>query len=280
MKAQYVLAILVLTFAFSAGDPVLPGSAGLCVPAHAQAAPPKPPAGTDEALARARDQIKTGRFDQAVATLRPVIANETMPPPYMAVAFLLRGAAHQGQQKDKAALADFHNALWLDALPVQLKAQTHFLRARSLLMLGRADEAMADASTAVELDPDAKQYAELREAIARHGGAPGGVTASIAAREATRDLDGSGVAQPDGLSGPFAVQLGAMASEAAARREWERIRKAHGDLAEGLVAEFQPTGSPEDLVRLRAGPADSWQSAERLCGQFKERGQACFPVRR
>ncbi|WP_236571796.1 SPOR domain-containing protein, partial [Rhodovarius lipocyclicus] len=72
------------------------------------------------------------------------------------------------------------------------------------------------------------------------------------------------------------IQLAAVASEAAARTEWDRIKRRVPELA---------SHSPSFLKVEREGRAPIWRlrvqgvgDARALCGRLRERGVACDPV--
>jgi hypothetical protein len=81
-------------------------------------------------------------------------------------------------------------------------------------------------------------------------------------------------------SGGVRLQVGAVRSEAAARSEWERLRRQNADLLGPLslaVARFDDP-SRGTFFRLQAGPVDA-AAAERICGELKRRHVGCIIVR-
>lgn len=81
-------------------------------------------------------------------------------------------------------------------------------------------------------------------------------------------------------SGPR-VQLAAVVSEAEARKEWERLLRANGD----LLGSLSPTivradlGAKGVVYRVQAGPLASAAAASDLCGKLKARKVGCFVAR-
>jgi hypothetical protein len=81
-------------------------------------------------------------------------------------------------------------------------------------------------------------------------------------------------------SGGVRVQVGAVRSEAAAKSEWERLRRQNADLLGPLglaVARFEDPGRGT-FFRLQAGPVDA-AAAERICGELERRHVGCIIVR-
>jgi len=69
-------------------------------------------------------------------------------------------------------------------------------------------------------------------------------------------------------------------SEEAARLEWERIRRANGDVLGNLTAAWPRAdlGARGIYYRIQTAPvADA--AAERLCGELKRLNVACILVR-
>jgi cell division septation protein DedD len=79
----------------------------------------------------------------------------------------------------------------------------------------------------------------------------------------------------------YRLQLGALRSEDAARQEWEKLKKAHGDLLGGLNAAWPRADLGERGIyyRIQAGPVGDVAAAEHLCGELKRRNVGCILVR-
>ncbi len=80
-------------------------------------------------------------------------------------------------------------------------------------------------------------------------------------------------------SGSASVQLGALASEGAARRAWTELRRHHGDLLGGLSLTVERVSFGDGgttLYRMRAGPVKTPGAAKALCAELKARGQDCL----
>jgi hypothetical protein len=77
---------------------------------------------------------------------------------------------------------------------------------------------------------------------------------------------------------PYAVQLGAYSSEAAARMDLARLSREHADLLGHLKLRIEPptTGAPS-LWRLRAGPLTE-TAARRICVDLESRAVDCVPA--
>ena len=77
------------------------------------------------------------------------------------------------------------------------------------------------------------------------------------------------------------LQLGALKREEAARREWERLRRHHGDLLGGLAVATPRVelGERGTFYRIQAGPIADAAKAERLCGELKQRRVGCILVK-
>ncbi len=69
------------------------------------------------------------------------------------------------------------------------------------------------------------------------------------------------------------VQLGAFASESAARTAWATLLSQAGDLLAGLSPLFTPRGG---LVRLQLGPFSDRAAARDLCARLSAGGRPCF----
>ncbi len=82
-------------------------------------------------------------------------------------------------------------------------------------------------------------------------------------------------------AGGYRLQLGALRSEEAARQEWEKIRKANGDVLGNLTAAWPRADLGERGVyyRIQTAPLADGAAAERLCGELKRRNVACILVR-
>jgi cell division septation protein DedD len=79
----------------------------------------------------------------------------------------------------------------------------------------------------------------------------------------------------------YRLQLGALRSEEAARQEWQKLKKAHGDLLGTLSAAWPRAdlGARGIYYRIQAGPIGNAATAEQLCGELKRRNVGCILVR-
>ena len=71
-----------------------------------------------------------------------------------------------------------------------------------------------------------------------------------------------------------------MRSPEAARDEWQRLKRANGDLLGSLRANAVSVDLGEKGIwyRIMAGPLDE-AGAERLCNEMKQRNQGCVIAR-
>ena len=81
--------------------------------------------------------------------------------------------------------------------------------------------------------------------------------------------------------GDIFIQLGSLKSSEIAESEWMRISKKHQDILEG----FKPIIQKVDLgtergvyYRLRAGPFESAEKAEKACASLKDRKVGCLVI--
>jgi cell division septation protein DedD len=79
----------------------------------------------------------------------------------------------------------------------------------------------------------------------------------------------------------YRLQIGALRSEEAARREWDRLKRIHGDLlgALGAVTARADLGERGTFFRIQAGPIADAGKAERLCSELKRRNVGCLLVK-
>ncbi len=85
-----------------------------------------------------------------------------------------------------------------------------------------------------------------------------------------------------GGGGGYRVQLHALGSDAAVRREWPRLQKTHGDLLGGLSLKVVRTGSgprQKSFYRMQIGTLASAAAAKKLCDRLKRRKLDCVSVR-
>ena len=85
-----------------------------------------------------------------------------------------------------------------------------------------------------------------------------------------------------GGGGGYRVQLHALNSDAAVRREWPRLQKTHGDLLGGLSLKVVRTGSGprrKSFYRMQVGTLANAAAAKKLCDRLKRRKLDCVIVR-
>jgi hypothetical protein len=82
--------------------------------------------------------------------------------------------------------------------------------------------------------------------------------------------------------GRVQVQLGALASEEAARSEWERLARRAPELFHGRapqILRFDRAEGQAPLFRLRAGGLPDQEAAALFCERIRALGGACVPIR-
>ncbi len=80
----------------------------------------------------------------------------------------------------------------------------------------------------------------------------------------------------------YRVQLHVLASDAAVRREWRRLRRRHGALLSGLKLMVSPTragAGGKTVYRMQLGALSSRARARVLCGKLRRRKLSCMVVR-
>jgi cell division septation protein DedD len=82
-------------------------------------------------------------------------------------------------------------------------------------------------------------------------------------------------------AGGYRLQLAALRSEEAARKEWERVKGANKDLLGRYGAAWPRAdlGSRGVFYRVQVGPIADEAAAERVCGELKRRNIGCILVR-
>ena len=83
------------------------------------------------------------------------------------------------------------------------------------------------------------------------------------------------------VAGGWRVQVGAVRSEDAARKEWARLQKRNKDLLGDLSVQVQSVDVKDKgtFYRIRGGPLASKADAEALCGKLKAKKVACLTIR-
>ena len=135
-----------------------------------------------------------------------------------------------------------------------------------------ADSAAVDtAGTAPATDPAAAPApAESAPAVTE----PAPVAEAPAAETAPTQ---TATAEP-AVGGNARIQLAAVKTEEAAKSEWARLQKLHPDVLGALslhVERFEKSAS-EVFFRIQAGPFQDKAAAKEVCGQLKQKNQACI----
>ena len=112
--------------------------------------------------------------------------------------------------------------------------------------------------------------------------APGTTTAKApAAQVATTTPPATAATKPAPAINGVRVQLGAVGSEDAAQKEWDRIRKANSDILGSVGPAFvrADLGDKGVVYRIQAGPLATADAAADLCSKLKTRNVGCFVSR-
>lgn len=112
------------------------------------------------------------------------------------------------------------------------------------------------------------------------GPATAPIVETVAPGKARRERPGEAAGGAGG--GGYRVQLHALSSDAAVRREWPRLQKTHGDLLRGLSLKVVRTGSgprQKSFYRMQVGTLASAAAAKKLCDRLKRRKLDCVIVR-
>lgn len=127
----------------------------LAVPVFAQEATPEPAAvAFPEIFDQGVALFDAQQFEQAILRFDLfLLFNPTAGETYYATAL-----SHLNLGDQAAALADFENALAIDALPPDLEADIYRVRAGIYGQSERLDDAISDYSAALEIVPDAQTY--------------------------------------------------------------------------------------------------------------------------
>ena len=147
-----------------------------------------------------------------------------------------------------------------------------------------SEPAPAPAPKAVPVSIDRRVEAALRAAVARSEPA----AAQAAVLTSTPDLpppprpvfaaEGADSAPPDLAPGTALVQIGALKTRDAARREWRRLAARAPDLFAGKRQLIVSTGGEDGFYRLRMAGFSGSDAAGRFCAALEAEGIGCIPV--
>ena len=132
--------------------------------------------------------------------------------------------------------------------------------------------------------PQRPRHQRARQAPTRSRGCSyptGTVSRPAAGKSASDALETGGSGSQPGTAGGVRLQLGAVRSEGVAREEWARIKRSNPDLLGRLtaVAIRADLGDKGVYYRIQAGPVGDPATAERLCGELRQRHLPCIIVR-
>lgn len=118
----------------------------------------------------ATQALINNRLDEAMRLFDEIIATNARAPQLMAAAHYHRGIIYQKRGAFNEAASDYTTALWLDALPDNMRARTHYNRGTALDNLGQQDRAKADFDAAITLMPEmAPAYNNRANVLRRMG---------------------------------------------------------------------------------------------------------------
>lgn len=88
-------------------------------------------------------------------------------------------------------------------------------------------------------------------------------------------------AAPAATGRGYRLQVGAVRSAEAAKLEWERLKRLHGDVLGtlGVATERVDLGAKGIFYRIQAGPIADAAQAERDCSELKQHGVGCILVK-
>jgi hypothetical protein len=157
---------------------------------------------------------------------------------------------------------------------------------------GQRSQSAAQAGRPAALAPGAEtpDINGLRAAVAPPTPAPARPAAAPAQPPAAAAAPAPAAQQPAAAQAPrplpttgrVQVQLAALASEEAARNEWDRISRRAPELFQGrqpIIARLDRGEGQSPLFRLRASGLPDQDAATQFCEQWRSRGGACVPVR-
>ena len=118
----------------------------------------------------ATQALINNRLDEAMRLFDEIIATNARAPQLMAAAHYHRGIIYQKRGAFNEAASDYTTALWLVALPDNMRARTHYNRGTALDNLGQQDRAKADFDAAIALMPEmAPAYNNRANVLRRMG---------------------------------------------------------------------------------------------------------------
>lgn len=143
-------------------------------------------------------------------------------------------------------------------------------------------QSTATEPAAAEAEPQAAPTTPVEAAPAEPAQASAGEPTDAAGAEAPAEPAPAAEPAPQvaAATGAFRIQLAAVKEEASARKEWQRLQKAHAE----LLGPLEPTIQRADLgaqgifYRIQGGPLPSRDAADALCAQLKKKNQACLVV--
>ncbi|HZB90927.1 MAG TPA: SPOR domain-containing protein, partial [Stellaceae bacterium] len=79
----------------------------------------------------------------------------------------------------------------------------------------------------------------------------------------------------------YRLQVGAVRTAEAAKQEWTRLKRLHGEVlgSLGFSTERVDLGARGVFYRIQAGPIANAAAAERDCSELKQRGVSCILVK-
>jgi hypothetical protein len=153
---------------------------------------------------------------------------------------------------------------------------------------GRAQSVAAQGGRPASMAPEteAPNLAQLRAAVAPPPVVAAAMPPPVVAPQAPAPVAATEApaapAPRPAQTGRVQVQLGALATQEAARAEWDRLSRRAPELLQGRtpqIVRFDRGEGQAPMFRLRTGGLPDQDAATQFCEQIRARGGACVPVR-
>ena len=133
----------------------LTGAGELTLAARAAQAPAAqlPAEGGDPRLREAHIAVSEADYPRAIALYSTLLQGEKVEPAFLATVYRERGLAQQLSNNPNGAIADYTNAIWLNASPPELQAKAYVGRGLAYLSLSQLAQAVREFDAAVTLAP-------------------------------------------------------------------------------------------------------------------------------
>ena len=133
----------------------LTGAGGLTFTARAAQAPASqlPAENGDPRLREAHIAVSEADYPRAITLYSALLQGEKVEPAFLATVYRERGLAQQLSNNPNGAIADYTNAIWLNASPPELQAKAYVGRGLAYLSLSQLAQAVREFDAAVTLAP-------------------------------------------------------------------------------------------------------------------------------